>query len=157
MSDPTNRELILTRLIDAPRENIFKAWTEPELLKQWFAPLPFTTPTAELNVRAGGSFVITMRGPDGVEMPVSGLYLEVIENERLVYTNAMPRACGDFEIPAIVVILTFECEAGKTRYTARVLHWTVADCQLHEAMGFQEGWGQCADQLATVAANLRNV
>ncbi len=78
------RELVLTRLIDAPRENVFRAWTDPELLKQWFAPLPFTTPVAELDVRPGGANLIVMRAPDGSEFPNRGVYLEVIPNERLV-------------------------------------------------------------------------
>src|SRR5450755_3144970 len=86
------RDLILTRIIDAPREKLYRAWTEPELLKQWFAPWPFTTPVAELDVRAGGANFIVMRGPDGVEMPNTGVYLEVVPNERLVFTNAYSKA-----------------------------------------------------------------
>src|SRR5271155_4515104 len=84
----TERDLVLTRLIDAPRAKLFRAWTEPELLKQWFAPLPFTTPVAELDVRPGGASLIVMRGPDGADMPNRGVYLEVVPNERIVFTNA---------------------------------------------------------------------
>ena len=62
-----DRDLVLTRLIDAPCEKLYHAWTEPELLKQWFAPLPYITPVAELDVRPGGSSLVVMRGPDGVE------------------------------------------------------------------------------------------
>ena len=87
-----DRELVLTRLIDAPREKLFRAWTDPELLRQWFAPLPYTTPTAELDVRPGGSSLIVMRAPDGTDMPLNGVYLEVIRNERLVFTNAYTEA-----------------------------------------------------------------
>ena len=61
----SDRELVLTRLIDAPRAKLFRAWTEPELLKQWFAPLPYTTPVAELDVRPGGRCFVVMRDPDG--------------------------------------------------------------------------------------------
>ena len=68
-----DRELVLTRLIDASRDKLFRAWTEPDLLKQWFAPLPYTTPVAELDVRPGGANLIVMRGPDGSEMPVRGI------------------------------------------------------------------------------------
>src|SRR5215469_3833001 len=82
------RELVLTRIIDAPREKVFRAWTEPELLKQWFAPLPYTTPVAELDVRAGGANLIVMRDPTGNEFANRGIYLEVVENERLVFTDA---------------------------------------------------------------------
>jgi uncharacterized protein YndB with AHSA1/START domain len=147
-------ELVLTRLIDAPREKLFRAWTEPELLKQWFAPLPYTTPVAELDVRPGGANLIVMRGPDGKDLPNRGVYLEVVENERLVLTDAYTKAWEPSPKPFMTVILTFEDEAGKTRYTARVRHWTAADREAHEKMGFHEGWGRCADQLAALVAKL---
>jgi uncharacterized protein YndB with AHSA1/START domain len=150
----SDRELVLARMIDAPREKLFRAWTDPELLKQWFAPLPYTTPHAEMDVRPGGSSLIVMRGPDGNEFPNRGVYLEVVENERLVFTDAYTKAWEPSEKPFMTVILTFEDEGGKTRYTARVRHWNVADREMHEKMGFHEGWGQCADQLAALVAKL---
>src|SRR5258706_9089259 len=149
-----NHELTLTRIIDAPREKVFRAWTEPELLKQWFAPRPFTTPIAETDVRPGGSSLIVMRGPDGTDMPNRGVYLEVVENERLVFTDAYTKAWEPSEKPFMTVILTFENEGGKTRYTARVRHWTAADRERHEKMGFHGGWGLCTDQLAALVAKL---
>ena len=151
----TDRELVLTRIIDAPREKLFRAWTQPELLKQWFAPLPFTTPHAELDVRPGGSSLIVMRGPDGTDYPNRGVYLEVVENERLVSTDAFTHAWQPSEKPFMTLILTFEdIDGGKTRYTARVRHWTVEDREMHEKMGFHEGWGACADQLAALVARI---
>ncbi len=150
----SDRELVLICLIDAPREKLYRAWTEPELLKQWFAPLPYTTPVAEVDVRPGGSSLVVMRGPDGTDMPNRGVYLEVVKNERLVFTDAYVKAWEPSPKPFMTVILTFEAEAGKTRYTARVRHWTVADRQTHEKMGFHEGWGICADQLAALAARI---
>lgn len=149
-----DRELVLTRIFDAPREKLFRAWTDPELLKQWFAPLPYTTPRAELDVRPGGANLIVMRGPDGNEFPNRGVYLEVVENERLVFTDAYTKAWEASEKPFMTVIVTFENEGDKTRYTARVRHWTVADREAHEKMGFHEGWGQCTDQLAELVAKL---
>jgi uncharacterized protein YndB with AHSA1/START domain len=149
-----DRELVLARLIDAPREKLFRAWTDPELLKQWFAPLPYTTPVAELDVLPGGASLVVMRGPDGVDMPNRGVYLEVAKNERLVFTDAYAKAWEPSAKPFMTVILTFENEGGKTRYTARVRHWTVADREAHEKMGFHEGWGICADQLAALVAKL---
>jgi uncharacterized protein YndB with AHSA1/START domain len=148
------RELVLTRLIDAPREKLYRAWTDPELLKQWFAPLPWTTPHAELDVRPGGANFIVMRGPDGGDMPNRGVYLDVVPNERLVFTDAYVRAWEPSGKPFMTVILTFEDEGGKTRYTARVRHWTVEDREAHETMGFHEGWGRCADQLAALVARI---
>jgi uncharacterized protein YndB with AHSA1/START domain len=151
----TDRELVLTRIIDAPREKLFRAWTEPELLKQWFAPLPYTTPHAELDVRPGGSSLIVMRGPDGTDYPNRGVYLEVVPNERLVSTDAFTSAWQPSEKPFMTLILTFEDEGGgKTRYTARVRHWTVEDREMHEKMGFHQGWGICADQLAALVAKI---
>jgi uncharacterized protein YndB with AHSA1/START domain len=150
----SDRDLVLTRIIDAPPEKLFRAWSEPELLKQWFAPLPYTTPVAELDVRPGGSNLVAMRGPDGIDMPNRGVYLEVVKNERLVFTDAYSKAWEPSPKPFMTVILTFEAEGGKTRYTARVRHWTVADREAHEKMGFHEGWGICADQLAALVAKL---
>lgn len=150
----SDRDLVLTRLIPLPREKLYRCWTEPELLKQWFAPLPWTTSVAEVDVRPGGSNLIVMRGPDGNEFPNRGVYLEVIKNERLVFTDAYFKAWEPSDKPFMTVVLTFENEDGGTRYTARVQHWSAADCQAHENMGFHEGWGQCADQLAALAAKL---
>lgn len=156
-ADPTpedDRELVITRLIDAPRAKLFKAWTDPELLKQWFAPAPVTTPVAEMDVRPGGASLIVMRLPDGTEMPNRGVYLEVVENERLVFTDAFTEAWKPSQKPFMTGILTFEDEGGKTRYTARVRHWTAEDRKAHEEMGFHKGWGQCTDQLEALVAKL---
>jgi uncharacterized protein YndB with AHSA1/START domain len=150
----TDSELVLTRLIGAPREKLFRAWTEPALLMQWFAPLPWTTLRAELDVRPGGASLVVMRGPDGTEFPNRGVYLEVVENERIVFTDAYTVAWEPASKPFMTAILTFEEEGGGTRYTARVRHWTVADRETHEKMGFYEGWGRCTDQLAALVAKL---
>ena len=153
-NETSDRELVLTRLIDAPREKLYRAWTDATLLKQWFAPLPWTTPHAELDVRPGGASKIVMRSPEGNDMPCPGVFLEVVPNQRLVFTDAYTSAWQPSEKPFMTVILTFEDEGGKTRYTARVRHWTVADREAHEKMGFHQGWGQCADQLTALVAKL---
>ena len=150
----SDRELVLTRLIDAPRAKLFRAWTEPELLKRWFAPLPYTTPVAELDVRPGGRCFVVMRDPEGKDWPNPGVYLDVVENERLVLTDAYVRAWEPSTKPFMTAIVTFVDEGQGTRYTARALHWTVEDRKAHEEMGFHAGWGQCADQIAALAAKL---
>jgi uncharacterized protein YndB with AHSA1/START domain len=151
----SDRELVLTRIIDAPRAKLFRAWTEPELMKQWFTPRPWTTPVIEIDLRPGGANLIVMRGPDGQEMPNRGVYLEVVKDEKLVFTDAYTKAWEPSGKPFMSVIITFEdVVGGKTRYTARVRHWTVADREAHEKMGFHQGWGQCADQLAALVATL---
>jgi uncharacterized protein YndB with AHSA1/START domain len=150
-----NRDLVITRDIAVPREKLYRCWTEPELIKQWFAPKPWTTPHAETDVRPGGSSLVVMRGPDGQEFPNPWVYLEVVPNERLVATDAYTRAWEPSAKPFMTVVLSFEdLGQGKTRYTARARHWTEADREAHEKMGFHEGWGRCTDQLAELAARL---
>ncbi len=149
-----DRELVLTRLIDAPPEKLYRCWTEPALLKQWFAPKPYETPVVEVDVRRGGSALFVMRGPDGQDMPNRGVYLDVVPNERLVSTDAFTEAWQPSAKPFMTLILTFEKKDGKTLYTARARHWTVEDRDAHEKMGFHQGWGICTDQLAALAATL---
>ncbi|MBA4327691.1 MAG: polyketide cyclase [Polaromonas sp.] len=143
----SDRELVLTRLIDAPPDKVFQAWTDPALIVQWFTPKPWETVRAETDVRPGGASLIVMRGPDGTEFPNRGIYLEVVPNKRLVFTDAFIDAWTPSEKPFMTGVLTFENEGGKTRYTARVLHWSAADREAHEKMGFHEGWGKATEQL----------
>ncbi len=147
-------ELVLTRLIAAPPDNVYRCWTEPALLKQWFAPKPYTTPVAELDVRPGGTALIVMRGPDGKDLPNPGVYLEVVPGRRLVSTDAYVSAWVPSAKPFLTIIVTFDPEDGKTRYTARARHWSAADCEAHEKMGFHDGWGRCTDQLEELVATL---
>ena len=153
-STSSDRELVLQRIVDVPREKLFEAWTTPELLKQWFAPRPWTTSVAELDVRPGGSSLIVMRSPEGQEFPNRGVYLEVVKNERLVMTDAYTHAWEPSEKPFMTAVLTFEdVGGGKTRYTARALHWSAADREMHEEMGFHQGWAQCLDQLVELISH----
>lgn len=151
--DP-ERDLVLARVIRAPRAALWRAWTEPALLMRWFAPAPWTVPVAELDVQPGGASLVVMRGPDGTEMPNHGVYLEVVAGERLVFTDAYRAGWAPSAKPFMTVILSFADEAGGTRYTARVRHWSAEDRAAHEAMGFHRGWGLCTDQLAALAASL---
>lgn len=151
----SDRELVLTRILNAPREKVFRAWTDPEIMKQWFAPKPWTTPHVEVDLRVGGSSLVVMRGPDGTEFPNRGIYLEIVPNQRLVATDAYTKAWEPSGKPFMMMVLTFEdAGAGKTKYTARVLHWSAADREAHEEMGFHQGWGKCAEQLEEIAAKL---
>jgi uncharacterized protein YndB with AHSA1/START domain len=148
------RELVLTRILNAPRASVYRAWTDPELLKKWFAPLPWTTPKAVMDVRPGGSSLIVMRSPEGQEFPNRGVYLDVVKNERLVFTDAFVSAWEPSEKAFMVGTISFEDHNGGTRYTARVQHWSAGDRDAHEKMGFFDGWGRCTDQLAALAATL---
>lgn len=137
-----------------PRDKVFRCWTDPDLIKQWFAPKPYTTPVAQVDLRVGGSNMIVMKSPEGQEMPNRGTYLEIVPNEKLVFTDAYT---GDWQPggkPFMTVVLTFEDEGGKTRYIARCRHWSKEDRDTHEKMGFHQGWGICADQLEALAKSL---
>ncbi len=147
-------ELVLTRVIDAPRETLWRCWTEPKLIVQWFTPPPWKTIHAEVDLRPGGSSYIVMKGPEGQEMPNRGVYLEVVKNEKLVFTDAYTRAWEPSAKPFFTGVLTFEAQNGKTLYTARALHWTKEDCETHEKMGFHQGWGIATDQMAALAQTL---
>ena len=144
------RNLILTRVFSAAPEKVFNAWTVPALLKQWFAPLPWTTSKVETDVRVGGCSLIAMRSPDGKEYPSHGVYLDVVKNQRLVFTDAFTKAWEPSDKPFIVVELIFEAHGESTHYTARVQHWSIADREAHEKMGFHQGWVTCAEQLAAL-------
>lgn len=149
-----DRELVLSRLIDAPRETLWRCWTEPKLIVQWFTPPPWKTIHAETDVRPGGSSYVVMKGPEGQEMPNRGVYLEVIPNRKLVFTDAYTSAWQPSAKPFFTGVLTFEDQGGKTLYTARALHWTQEDREAHEKMGFHEGWGTVAGQLEEFAKSL---
>jgi uncharacterized protein YndB with AHSA1/START domain len=149
------RDLILTREFDCTPDKLFRAWTEPALITQWFTPAPWMTPKAEVDARPGGSSVVTMRGPDGTEFPMRGVYLEVVPNKRLVFTDAYTSAWVPSEKPFMTVLLNFDdLGNGRSRYTARVSHWTAADLEAHEKMGFHQGWPIATEQLAELVAKL---
>ena len=147
-------ELTLSRLIQAPRIAVWRCWTEPELIKQWFTPRPWTTPVVETDLRAGGATYMLFRGPNGEEFPNRGVYLEVVPQQRLVFTDAYVEAWVPSAEPFMTAIISFADEAGGTRYEARVRHWSEEAMKRHESMGFHDGWGKAADQLAAAAQRL---
>lgn len=150
-----DRTLSFTRVLDAPRANVYRCWTEPELLKQWFTPKPWTTPHAELDVRAGGSNIVTMRSPEGQEHRYAGVYLEVVPGERLVTTDAYVSAWTPSGKAFMTLSVTLaDAGPGKTAYIARVMHWTAEGREQHEQMGFHQGWAAAAAQLEAVAKAL---
>jgi uncharacterized protein YndB with AHSA1/START domain len=157
-------DLSFTRIIDVPRALVWRAWTEPELLKPWFCPLPWKTIDCEIDLRPGGIFRTTMRSPEGTEFPGTGCYLEIITNEKLVWTNALlpgfrpilpaPASAVDHTEFTFTAMLELADRAGGTRYTATVIHADEAGCKKHAAMGFESGWGAALDQLVTMVKQM---
>lgn len=155
MSIDHDRDLVITRDIAASPESLYRCWTEPALIQQWFAPKPWEVARAETDVRPGGASLVVMRSPEGQEFPNPGVYLEVVPNERIVATDAYTSAWAPSAKPFMTLILRFDdLGGGITRYTAQVCHWSSADREAHERMGFHEGWGICTSQLAELAATL---
>jgi uncharacterized protein YndB with AHSA1/START domain len=156
--DELNRELdlVLERVVDVAPEDVWRAWTEPELLTQWFTPAPWKTVEAEVDLRPGGIFRTVMESPEGERFPGTGCYLEVIPGKKLSWTNvfgpgfrpAMPQEGGK-ECDSILFtgVITMEAEGTGTRYRAVAIHGDKASKEKHEAMGFEAGWGAALEQL----------
>jgi uncharacterized protein YndB with AHSA1/START domain len=147
-------ELVLNRVFDAPPALVWKAWTEPHHVMQWWAPKPFLTVECDIDLRVGGVHRTLMQSPDGQKYPNVGVFLEIVPQKKLVFTDAYSDAWTPSPKPFMTAIMTFEAQGRKTKYTARALHWTQTDREEHEKMGFHEGWGTAADQLAAVLANM---
>jgi len=141
-------ELVITRVFSAPRDLVFKAWTDPAQLAQWWGPRGFTNPVCTLDVRCGGTIRIHMRGPEGTVYPMTGVYQEIVEPERLVFTITPLDEQGSplFEVHNTV---TFAEHGGKTTFTlvARVGK-TTAKAAPYLA-GMEEGWAQQLERLAS--------
>ena len=139
-------EVNFTRVFDAPRELVFKAWTDPKHVAQWWGPTGFTNPRCELDVRPGGAIRIDMRGPDGAVYPMSGVYQEVLEPERLVFTSI---ALGEAGNPLFENLntVTFAEHAGKTTITLRTRVIKSTDKALQYLKGMEIGWSMTLDRL----------
>jgi uncharacterized protein YndB with AHSA1/START domain len=140
-------ELSVTRLIDAPVALVWQIATER--LAEWWCPKPWTTEIVEQDWRAGGRSAMIMRGPDGEEHPMEGVFLEVTPNKRFVFTDAF-KAGWIPQTAFMVGFFEFADEGGRTRYTAGARHWSEEALKQHVAMGFTDGWSKVAEQLAAL-------
>ena len=140
-------DLFLERTVDVPVNLVWTAWTKPEHVSKWFTPAPWTITECEIDLRPGGIFRIVMRSPEGKDFPNAGCYLEIVPNERLVWTDALLPGYRPSENPFFTAIITFESIGTGTRYTATAIHRDEAARKRHEEMGFYEGWGKVFDQL----------
>src|SRR3981189_104790 len=119
-------DLVLERVVDVPRELVWAAWTKPEHIKKWFTPAPWTTIDCEIDLRPGGIFRTVMRSPEGQEFPNTGCYLEVIENERLVWTVALGPGFRPATVPlgeiAMTAVISLQSHGNGTKYSALAMH-----------------------------------
>ncbi len=157
-------DLVLTRTVDVPPALVWKAWTVPKHLMPWFCPLPWKTVECEIDLRPGGRFHTVMQSPEGEKFPNVGCYLEVIEGERLAWTDALlpgyrpaPAAAPDSAshgVGPFTAVITIAKHGKGTNYTAMALHSDEARRKAHEAMGFHQGWGTALDQLVAYAQTM---
>lgn len=153
-------DLVLERIVEVPKELVWKAWTTPDIIKQWFTPVPWKTVECELDLRLGGMFRTVMQSPEGENFPNMGCYLEVIPNEKLVWTDALLpgfRPAGGRPMNSmsfITVYILLETHGTGTKYTAIALHSKEEDQIKHKEMGFYEGWGTALDQLITAVKKM---
>jgi uncharacterized protein YndB with AHSA1/START domain len=141
-------ELSVTRLIDAPLDAVWAIATER--MAEWWCPRPWTTEIVAQEWHPGGRSAMVMHGPDGERHELEGVFLEVVPGKHFITTDAFAAGWVPQE-PFMVGLWEFAAEEGKTRYTARARHWTPEARDRHEAMGFTDGWGKCAEQLAEIA------
>ncbi len=148
---PEDFELAVERLIAAPPETVWRAWTEH--LTEWWCPKPWTTRIIEQDLRSGGITHLEMHGPNGESHAQQGVFLEVVPARRVVFTDAFRQGWHP-QKAFMVGLFEFTAEGSGTRYRASARHWDEASMQQHRAMGFEAGWGAVADQLAAVAEAL---
>jgi uncharacterized protein YndB with AHSA1/START domain len=151
-SSVVKRELVITRVFDAPRELVFKAWTDPKHMARWWGPKGFTNPVCDLDVRPGGAIRIDMAAPNGVVYPMGGVYREIVEPERLVFTST---ALDDEQgIPGLENLntITFAEHNGKTKLTLHVVVLKAAPEAAGALAGMEEGWTQSLERLDGLVA-----
>jgi uncharacterized protein YndB with AHSA1/START domain len=141
----------MTRSFDAPRELVWKAWTDPKHINEWWGPRGFTTTTHEIDVRPGGVWRFTMHGPDGTDYPNRIVYIEIVKPERLVYDHG---GDGDADDVQFQVTVSFVEEGGKTRLTMRLLFESSEECEKTKAFGAVQGGNQTLDRLAEHLAKM---
>lgn len=158
--DIRGAEITFTRVYDAPRELVFRAWTDPVHLAQWWGPKDFTNPVCKLDLRAGGEYRITMRGPDGTDYPMGGRFLEVEPPAKLVMsasTEGHPdefkqqladsRGNADSSELQLVFTILFEDLGGKTRLTVINTFRSTTDLEAASKLGHNEGWTESLERL----------
>jgi len=159
--DLAKNEIVFTRIINAPRTLVFKAWTDPKQMSEWWGPHTFTVPVCEMDVRPGGTYRIVMRSPEGVEYPLKGVYREIVEPERLVYTQDLAEVPAEWKdllneklqkagrkfVLEFLMTVKFEEQDGKTKLTIRTRFDSVAVRDAMLKMQMAEGWAESLERL----------
>jgi uncharacterized protein YndB with AHSA1/START domain len=140
------RELTIIRVLNAPRERVFKAWTDPKELAQWWGPKGFTNPVCEVDLKPGGALRIVMRAPDGGEYPMKGIFREIVPPSRLVFTNIAVDKDGNHIIEGLTTV-TFADEGGKTKLTLHTSGVAMVDYAAAYLQGMEAGWTQSLEKL----------
>lgn len=154
-------DVILTRYFDAPRHRVYRAWTDPRQLAAWFGPRLFTKTEAEVDLRPGGAWRVTMASPDGLRYPIAGTYLELEEPSRIVTRVTVDEHPGEWHRMvhanrppgssavhgAMIWTVTLETQGTGTLLTVRDHFEHAADCQAHVKMGMNQGWAESFDRL----------
>lgn len=144
--ETADHEIVISRVIDAPRERVWQAWVDPKQVVNWWGPRGFTTTIHKMGVRPGGVWSLTMHGPDGVDYPNYSTFIEVVKPERIVFEHGGAKKGG----PAAVfeATWTFEDVGGKTKVTGRMVFPTAADRdKVVKAYGAIEGGKQTLERL----------
>jgi uncharacterized protein YndB with AHSA1/START domain len=147
VTTPTDREIVMTRVFDAPRHLVFEAFCKPELLQRWFGPRGWSLVVCEVDLRVGGGFRFVLRGPDGREMGMRGVYREIVPPERSVHMESFDDYPGESQVTAVFVE-----QGGKTTLTATVLYPSqeVRDAVIQS--GMEHGAAESYDKLAELLA-----
>ena len=151
-TDYGERTVTLTRVFDASRDLVWRAWTDPKHLAQWFGPRGFTSSVPELDVRVGGALRIVMHGPDGSDYPMKGVFREVVPPERLVFSNIAVDNDGNHLLEGETTVVLEE-QGGKTRLTLTTHAKGLVPVAPQMLAGMEAGWSQSLDKMAELAAN----
>lgn len=159
-NSPTTKttEMVITRIFDAPRELVWKAWTEPEHLMRWWGPRGFTSPTCKIDLRVGGQYFFCMRSADGQDYYTTGVYRKIDPLHELVYTDSLADEHGkvvppsyygmDTEFPLeLEVVVTFEDFDGKTKMTLKQTGLPVSETKNQAEVGWNESFDKLAESL----------
>ena len=143
------RELTITRLFDAPCSLVFKMWTDPKHLAEWWGPKGFTNPVCEVDLKPDGALKIVMRAPDGGEFPMKGVFREIVPPSRLVFTNIAVDKDGNHIIEGLTTV-TFTEEGGMTKLTLHTRGAAVVDYAAAYLQGMEAGWTQSLEKLGVL-------